>query len=610
MPQLARSAIGFRTGYRPGYSAGLYGDYLGVAGRGIVALAGQSQVPGVSFVRDGTLRSPLGSFAAPFPGAYMIEQMGDAADPPPWEITGGVARGPYPSQPRPAGGVGDGSFNLRLAQYVDHSAPNRFHYALYALGGSTMTNWKNPSSYPATLPRLIDRWIAFLQACEVTLQCSVVLFNWDQGTSDALDTTLANGYGASFDTVYSHVHPLWPTAPWLINQLCSTSGGGANLVTVTNSKAAFVAAHPGTTALVSAEGLPLLSQVPGTTVHYNMVSDDEMGRRIGAAALGILGIPEIPQAEFRYAGNGTSVSFFDLSEDRNSAVSSWAWTFGDGGTSTQQNPTHSYSANGVYTATLAATAANGLSNTISHDVRVATRAWTVDATDGNAYPANSAEWTALLAAAIPSSATSGNPTGCWPLQDVGPTGVNTIGTYDLAGNGALTFRTTVAQMTRKVVQFPDGGANVRLANQVTGPNEGTTSTLLGARILFPSGAPASIRGLLGMGATSGADGRLSTTGKLRFGTTEVVYAANGTFQWIWIQINLTTSETTLYTEQEAFVLPFVVPASGHFVWLGGLTATSAGAAFAYAVLFEGVAAEKTRDELRAIWRAMGANQPW
>jgi len=42
----------------------------------------------------------------------------------------------------------------------------------------------------------------------------------------------------------------------------------------------------------------------------------------------------------------------------------WKWTFGDGTTSTQQNPTHKYSKAGVYTVTLMATNNNG-SNTVT-----------------------------------------------------------------------------------------------------------------------------------------------------------------------------------------------------------------------------------------------------
>ncbi len=55
------------------------------------------------------------------------------------------------------------------------------------------------------------------------------------------------------------------------------------------------------------------------------------------------------------ATNGQILSFTDQSTN---AVS-WAWDFGDGNTSTLQNPTHGYAIGGVYNATLTVTNANG-----------------------------------------------------------------------------------------------------------------------------------------------------------------------------------------------------------------------------------------------------------
>lgn len=49
-----------------------------------------------------------------------------------------------------------------------------------------------------------------------------------------------------------------------------------------------------------------------------------------------------------------TVAFTDLSTG---TPTSWAWSFGDGGTSTAQNPTHIYTAPGVYTVTLTASRA-------------------------------------------------------------------------------------------------------------------------------------------------------------------------------------------------------------------------------------------------------------
>lgn len=50
-----------------------------------------------------------------------------------------------------------------------------------------------------------------------------------------------------------------------------------------------------------------------------------------------------------YPGAGQTVQFTDLSQ---SNPTSWAWNFGDGGTSSLQNPTHVYTQSGTYTVTL------------------------------------------------------------------------------------------------------------------------------------------------------------------------------------------------------------------------------------------------------------------
>jgi len=67
-----------------------------------------------------------------------------------------------------------------------------------------------------------------------------------------------------------------------------------------------------------------------------------------------------PVAEFagtQLSGPNPLLSFFtDLSTGM---VTSWSWDFGDGGTSTLQNPTHSYTSPGVYSVSLTATGPGG-----------------------------------------------------------------------------------------------------------------------------------------------------------------------------------------------------------------------------------------------------------
>ncbi len=67
---------------------------------------------------------------------------------------------------------------------------------------------------------------------------------------------------------------------------------------------------------------------------------------------------------------GNIVSFTDVSTAGGAAITGWAWDFGDLGTSTNQNPTHSYSVGGNYTVTLIITDATNNKDTITHTVYV------------------------------------------------------------------------------------------------------------------------------------------------------------------------------------------------------------------------------------------------
>jgi PKD repeat protein len=76
----------------------------------------------------------------------------------------------------------------------------------------------------------------------------------------------------------------------------------------------------------------------------------------------IIALPNVnpPVAEFtsNYVAGAciNPVQFTDVSTN---APTSWAWDFGDGQSSTQQNPSHQYAASGTYTVSLTATSANG-----------------------------------------------------------------------------------------------------------------------------------------------------------------------------------------------------------------------------------------------------------
>jgi len=63
-----------------------------------------------------------------------------------------------------------------------------------------------------------------------------------------------------------------------------------------------------------------------------------------------------------------SVQFTDVSFSGNVPVVAWSWTFGDGGTSTEQNPQHTYAADGIYEVTLSIVTADSCASTITQHI--------------------------------------------------------------------------------------------------------------------------------------------------------------------------------------------------------------------------------------------------
>ena len=94
--------------------------------------------------------------------------------------------------------------------------------------------------------------------------------------------------------------------------------------------------------------------------------------------------PAVPVADFAWAPNYLAVTFTDGSTNNPTA---WAWDFGDGYTSVQQNPIHTYAKEGTYNVTLTATNGAGASAPVSQSVTVTappppTASFTVDKSSG------------------------------------------------------------------------------------------------------------------------------------------------------------------------------------------------------------------------------------
>ncbi len=99
----------------------------------------------------------------------------------------------------------------------------------------------------------------------------------------------------------------------------------------------------------------------GTGTGQVMLTEENCIDVIGTTAILDVAINALPEAEFSYnATDSVTVTFTDLS---NNDIIAWFWQFGDGNTSSVQNPLHTYSTSGIYSVSLTVTDSNGCKGT-------------------------------------------------------------------------------------------------------------------------------------------------------------------------------------------------------------------------------------------------------
>jgi PKD repeat protein len=180
---------------------------------------------------------------------------------------------------------------------------------------------------------------------------------------------------------------------------------------------------------------------------------------------------------------GTNVAFDSSASTGSPTV--WAWTFGDGGTSTAQNPSHPYAATGTYTVALTVTNAYG-SNTQTRTgyITISAPAPVANFTANTTTPA-------LNASVSFTDTSTGSPTTwAWTFGDggtstVGPSvahAYNTAGTYTVSltvtgpgGTNSITKTNyiVVAAATCTVPNFVGLGTKINSAPGLWGPGAGT-----------------------------------------------------------------------------------------------------------------------------------------
>ena len=130
---------------------------------------------------------------------------------------------------------------------------------------------------------------------------------------------------------------------------------GAGELTITGPTTANVA-PPGhyMVFLLNGEGVPSIGKIV----------------RVGTTADPAPPPNSAPTAAFTQTCTGLTCEFSDGSTDGDGAVTGWQWAFGDGVTSTSQNPSHSYGSEGSYEVTLTVTDDDGAHTAVTRTVVV------------------------------------------------------------------------------------------------------------------------------------------------------------------------------------------------------------------------------------------------
>ena len=295
-----------------------------------------------------------------------------------------------------------------------------------------------------------------------------------------------------------------------------------------------------------------------------------------------------PVAAFDHAVSGLEVSFSDTSTDSDGTIASWAWSFGDGATSTAENPAHTYATEGTYAVTLTVVDNEGDSDGVTANVEPVYVDVPTDGPEAVFLPADAQDWTDLSLPVpgywyLPGGVASGN------LTELG-------GGTVLTASGTADYQVDVVDWTANAVRISET-ASERFAHAVgVGINPSTTSIamLTYVKVTKP-GTNRYVQQLVGTqyGVRMNSSGWLvlATNNVTANGSTDV----SGAVVPILHVINRTAGTAKVFTKAESIAGIYVAPAADGIKAIGAASATSAAADFLLVAIWSGADAEGLSD---------------
>jgi PKD repeat protein len=241
------------------------------------------------------------------------------------------------------------------------------------------------------------------------------------------------------------------TAPGAGFSVSTTSGCAVLSVNFTDissgSPVSWAWSFPGGTPASSSDQNPTVQYFAPGVYDVTLVVTSIGGGTSSFTQPGIVTVNGAPGAGFTSSTNGSTVDFTNTSLN----ATSYIWNFGDASNSTDENPSHTYLNDGVYTVTLLAT--NNCGTTILEQTVVVstppTAAFTASGSTGctpfavqltNASSSNATSFLWDFPGGTPSSSTEVNPSVIWNTAGVYTV---TLTAFNAAGSSSSTTTITV-----------------------------------------------------------------------------------------------------------------------------------------------------------------------
>lgn len=469
-----------------------------------------------------------------------------------------------------------------------------FAVSTFGVLGSSSGQWDPDGTYPTQppgTPNLYSQFITTTKNEMIALNCSSLIIAWQHGEADALTVLAGTNYinflGKFVDRLRADLGNIGPDGgviPFFYARmnLDSPTGTYLGLSQLRASQDAFASARP----KVFEIDMDSITQASGDYggTHYNANGYVRVGRCYSPKMANACGLRIQPTASFTYLATDLSVAFTDTGVSPGDTIVSRAWTFGDGGTSTQQNPVHVYAGNGTFNVSVTETNSAGDTSTygpIAISVSAGIPGVTRDATKGWYCPANATESLAFQTAIGDGR---GAPKSVYDLQedgtaghtdavDTGSAGITLTATTSPAPSYGVTF----VDFTRKFVAFTDGVAKGFSSTSASLPDILTVSSLVGGILHMPAAAPAAARGVLALGTDASTRAALlihAVTGKLdaESTTSHIVSCTNtqcdGTATAFLFMVDRTHNAVILWTLLDKITVTFGSTMTGRGFYLG------------------------------------------